>query len=81
MADFFDKVFTKYKTLIVVEDHKYQGSLCFELKNLAFNLGFKGKIIGINLEDRFFKPALLEDTMNFEGFSKEKLKKRISDIL
>ena len=79
--DFTEKVFSKYNNIIVVEDHRYQGSLCYQLKHHAFNSGYKGKITGINLEDRFFKPALLNDLLQFEGFSEQQLKQRIEELI
>lgn len=76
-----DDIFSKYNQIIVVEDHKYQGGLCHELKSMAFDFNYKGKISGINLENRFFKPALLEDVLSFEGFSEQMLIKRIKEII
>jgi transketolase len=78
---FLEHIFSTYNHIIVVEDHRYQGSLCFELKHSAFDFGYKGKISGINLEDRFFKPALLDDVLDYEGFSPIKLEKRIGELL
>ena len=79
--DFCENIFSKYEKIIVIEDHRYVGSLCYQLKNIAFDLHYNGKIIGINLEDRFFKPALLEDVLEYEGFSHEKLESRIEVLL
>ena len=75
------EIISNYNKIIVVEDHKYQGSLCFELKHLAYELNYSGKIFGINLEDRFFKPGMLSDVLESEGFSENKLKERIDDLL
>jgi len=79
--DFLESLFSTYNHIVVVEDHRYQGSLCFELKHSAFDFGYRGKISGINLEDRFFKPALLDDVLDFEGFSPTKLKKQIGELI
>tara|TARA_Y100000591_G_C21854904_1_gene714586 strand:+ start:3279 stop:4178 length:900 start_codon:yes stop_codon:yes gene_type:complete len=81
IIEFFENIFSNYNKIIVVEDHKYQGSLCFELKHLAYELNYSGKIFGINLEDRFFKPGMLSDVLESEGFSENKLKERIDDLL
>lgn len=80
-ADFLEMLFTSYNQIIVVEDHRYQGGLCFELKHSAFEFGYHGEIIGLNLEDRFFKPALLDDVLDYEGFSSEKLKNNIERLI
>lgn len=79
--DFIERIFSTYSHIIIVEDHRYQGSLCYEFKHSAFDLGYKGKISGINLKDRFFKPALLDDVLDYEGFSPMKLKKKIEEKL
>ena len=79
--DFLEIIFSSYNQIIVIEDHRYQGSLCFELKRSAFDFGYRGKISGINLEDKFFKPGLLDDVLDYEGFSPEKLKKQIKGLL
>ncbi len=81
LVDFYETVFSSYSKLIIVEDHKYQGGLCYEIKNLAFDMGYKGEIHGINLGSRFFKPALLEESMEYEGFSKKQLTKKIKDLI
>ena len=79
--DFIENVFSNYNNIIVVEDHRYQGSLCYQLKHYAFDYGYKGKITGINLDDRFFKPALLNDLLEFEGFSNKKLEQKIKALI
>jgi len=80
-SDFLEMIFSSYDKIIVVEDHRYQGSLCYELKHSAFEFGYRGGISGINLEERFFKPALLDDVLDYEGFSPMKLRKQIEDKL
>ena len=79
--EFTEKVFSEYNNIIVVEDHLYQYGLCYQLKHHAYDCGYKGKIVGINLENKFFKPTLLNDLLEFEGFSKQKLKQRIKVLI
>ena len=78
---FFSTIFDSYNNIILIEDHRYHGSLCYQLKHIAFEYKYTGTINGINLGENFFKPALLEDVLDFEGFSTEKLQLRIEALL
>ncbi|MEK9780707.1 MAG: transketolase C-terminal domain-containing protein [Gammaproteobacteria bacterium] len=80
-TEFIENVFSSYEKIIIVEDHRYKGSLCYEFKHSAFEFAYKGKIFGINLENRFFKPALLDDVLDYEGFSAIKLQEKIKALL
>ena len=59
----------------------YKEPILFDGRSpLIWQYSGTGTINGINLGENFFKPALLEDVLDFEGFSTEKLQLRIEAL-
>ena len=78
---FFRQLFREYKTIIVVEDHRYVGGLCYHTKALAYDMQYRGRVVGLNLGDQFFQPLLLNDLLEYEGFSSSALIEKIHSVL
>ncbi len=47
------KIFKKYKTVIIIEDHSIIGGLCSIVQQLAYKYNFNKKIITFGLQDKF----------------------------
>jgi transketolase len=56
------------KLTVVVEDHFEFGGLYSQIALLMAKKRITSNILPINLKDRFFKPAMLDDILEFEKF-------------
>lgn len=69
-------------TLVVtVEDHFKNGGLYSILADAVLDTATPCKAMAIALEERWFRPALLNDVLEFEGFTGEKIAVRIQRTL
>lgn len=67
--------------LIVIEDHFEEGGLYSKIQRILFEKKHTNDILGINLKDQFFKPALLDEVLDYEGFTSEKIVSKIDDFV
>ena len=76
------KIFTKYKLIITVEDHSIINSLAQDVKCLAFDFSYKGKIQNYALEDKFSHSyEKQEDIFNINNIKESKIIKNIIKCL
>lgn len=69
------------KLLVTVEDHFQTGGLYSILAETLLEKGISCKVLPIALKERWFKPALLADVLEHEGFSGSEIAARINNRL
>ncbi len=67
--------------VVTLEDHFITGGLYSIVSECLVKEKVRCNILPIALENKWFKPALLPDVLNFEGFSAEKIAGRINNEL
>jgi transketolase len=67
--------------LVVVEDHFKTGGLYSIVAELLVREGVAARLHAIALEERWFKPALLPDVLEYEGFTGPRLAERVRAVL
>ncbi|MEL7372052.1 MAG: transketolase C-terminal domain-containing protein [Myxococcota bacterium] len=67
------------RLLVTVEDHFHRGGLYSIVAELLFEAGQTSKVLSIDLEDRWYRPALLNDVLEHEGFTGAKIAKKITE--
>jgi transketolase len=67
--------------LVVVEDHFKTGGLYSIVAEVLVRHGVAARVHSIALEERWFKPALLPDVLEHEGFTGPQLAERVLSIL
>ena len=73
-----NKIFTKYKKIIILEDHSEINGLAQDVKALAFEKKFKGKILSFSLKDRFFHTyEKQEDMLDLHGISSKQILRKL----
>lgn len=65
------------KLLVTIEDHFITGGLYSIVAEIFLRNGFMCEVLPVALNDKWFKPALLKDVLEYEGFTGEKIAKRI----
>jgi transketolase len=65
------------KLTVTFEDHFEFGGLYHQIALLVTKNRLKSNILPINLKDRFFKPAMMEDILQYEGFRGEDVANKI----
>lgn len=65
------------KLLVTVEDHFVTGGLFSIVSELLVRAGQMTAVLPIALENRWFKPALLDDVLRYEGFTAPQLAQKI----
>jgi transketolase len=72
------KIFNKYKNIVVIEDHSVIGGLNSIVKVSAFENNYYGNIISFSLKDKFLNNySSQDDLLNTHGISEEKIFKKI----
>lgn len=71
----------KSDLLVAVEDHFRIGGLYSILAETLLDEGISARVLSIALDGRWFKPALMADLLEYEGFTAEAIAKRITDRL
>ena len=66
------------KLLVVVEDHFKIGGLYSILAETLLEAGVTAPVLPINLDGRWFKPALMADVLAYEGFTAEAIALKIN---
>lgn len=79
--DLLHSIFSKYKKIVIVEDHYALGGLTSIIREEAFNFNAQVELLELNLKDRFFKPALLHDVIEYEGFDPNQIADKIIEFL
>jgi transketolase len=69
------------KLLVTVEDHFKTGGLYTVVAETLVEHGFASRVLPIALDQRWFKPALLNDVLAYEGFTGAAIAGRIKDHL
>ena len=73
------KIFKKYDLIVIVEDHSEINGLAADVKILAYNNKYDGKVLGYSLKDKFFHTyEIQQDMLDLHGINKNKI---IKDIL
>ena len=67
------QVFQNHKTIYVIEDHIEMGGLGSIVKEYALKNKKSNKIVLLNLQENFFKPANFEEALDYAGFSENKI--------
>lgn len=67
--------------LVTIEDHFQSGGLYSIVAELMFDRRLLPEVMPINLGNRWFKPALLRDTLQHEGFTGDQIARRILERL
>ena len=80
-AELLNTIFSKYKKIVVIEDHYALGGLTSIIKEESFNNNAQINLLEINLKNNFFKPALLNDVIDFEGFNPNQIAEKIIKFL
>lgn len=65
------------KLLVTIEDHFLTGGLFSLVSELLVRAGQTASVLPIALENRWFKPALLDDVLAYEGFTPPQLAEKI----
>jgi len=67
-------IFSSYKKIIIVEDHSEVNGLAQDVKALAYEKNYSGRIISFSLKDKFFHTYEKQDDMlDLHGISKKKI--------
>jgi transketolase len=69
------------KLLVTFEDHFLTGGLYSIVCELLVRSGTSARVLPVALEERWFKPALLDDVLHHEGFTGEALAKNVRNAL
>jgi transketolase len=67
----------KCKTLVIIEDHFITGGLYSITAEIFLKNRVTAKVIPICFSNKWFKPALLENTLEYEELTGEKISERI----
>jgi len=65
------------KLLVTIEDHFLTGGLYSIIADLTLELRLSPRVLPFALRERWFKPALLDDLLDYEGFTGEKMARSI----
>lgn len=75
-------IFKKYKIVVIVEDHSIINGLTQDVKSLAFDFKYKGKIQDYTLEDKFSHSyEKQEDILDINNIKESKMIKNILKCL
>lgn len=77
-----NKVFKKFKRIIIIEDHSKIGGLASIVKQHAFEKKFRGKILSFSLQDKFLNCyGSQNDLLDLHGINNEKIYKSIINFI
>ena len=69
------------KTIVVIEDHYKIGGLYSILSEIIVREKLRADVITLSLQNKFFKPALFDSVLEYEGFTAKQIVDRIINIL
>jgi transketolase len=76
------KIFKKFKTILILEDHSAIGGLAQIVKTLAFEKGYNGKIISYSLKDKFIHCySNQNDLLDKHGINENNIVSKIKKII
>ncbi|UAY51524.1 transketolase family protein [Ferruginibacter albus] len=67
--------------IVTVEDHFLTGGLYSILAELLLSKKLTANVLPLSLQDKWFKPALLNHVLEYEGFTPEKIAAKIKNQL
>lgn len=73
------QVIQRSSLIVVVEDHFRIGGLYSILAETMLEYGLCARSLSIAFDGRWFKPAMLTDVLEYEGFSPQAISKKIFD--
>lgn len=65
------------KLLVTLEDHFITGGLFTIIAEIFLKNRFMCEVLPVALNDKWFKPALINDVLDYEGFTSDKIARRI----
>jgi transketolase len=68
-------------TLVIIEDHFKTGGLYSIVAEVLMQKGISVPVIPVSLEERWFKPGLLHNVLQYEGFLPGQLSKKILKVI
>jgi transketolase len=71
----------KCKHLVAVEDHFLTGGLYSIVAELFLKNQITANVLPINIPNRWFKPAMINELIDYEGFSGEKISEKIMNFI
>jgi len=74
-------VVTNSNLVITVEDHFRTGGLYSIVAEILLNNAITGNVHSFALDEKWFRPARLNETLEYEGFTPEKLTQRTLNLL
>jgi transketolase len=72
-----DSILDTYEHTVVVEDHFATGGLFSIVRERQGEIRTRSRVTGITLDEKFFKPALMDEALRYAGFSADTLAARI----
>lgn len=75
------EVTSNSKLIVTVEDHFKKGGLFSVLAECLLEHGQSANVLPISFDEKWFKPATLPDVLEYEGYTAEKLTKKIVNKL
>lgn len=77
--ELIEETLKKYSLVITVEDHFQIGGLFSILSEYSVKTNLFTKILPLSLKNKWFKPALLNDVLEFEGFTGTQIANKIEN--
>jgi transketolase len=75
-------ILAKYKKILTVEEHVPHGGLSSRVKEIAWDVGFKGRLTSMTLKDEFIHCyGSHEDILNAHDLSKNKIKLKLLGLV
>ena len=71
----------KVKFIVTLEDHFITGGLYTILSEIFLKNQIMKKVLSISFQNKWFRPALLKDILEYEGLTGEKIAERISSAI
>lgn len=69
------------KLIVTIEDHFITGGLYSIFAEVLLRNNKSANVLPIALMDKWFKPALLNDVLEYEGFTADTISKKVSEII
>jgi transketolase len=67
--------------VVTLEDHFVTGALFSITSEILVRRGIRSVVVPLALEERWFRPGLLDDVLDYEGFSAEKIADRVLQLV
>jgi transketolase len=73
------KAVKKSKLIVTVEDHFLTGGLFSILAEILLKKNLTADVLPIALKDKWFKPVLFNDVLEYEGFTAEQIAEKVKE--